>query len=247
MSECGSERGAPLGVPVVPLVKMTSFGSAPGLGGGDGSPSAISVSRVDASGASLHAVTVPRRTSLAATASAYSLSCTSSSTPSRRTTSASCASPKSVFSNTIRVPLLAAANNASRNPRWLRATIADAISGAKAPASPRVCHRVRPRVDVGESQRAAVVGQRDTVTVADRGYAHRRSDRAVVAHRARYPAEVAQGYWAQTAGSRQLPERPTFVTTRTGSPVADRRCGPSRLSGQPGRPRRRRYNPPANA
>lgn len=60
---------------------------------------------------------------------------------------------------------------------------ADTVSGPKALAAPGVGHCVRACFEVGKSQRAAVVDQRDSVTVTERRHADRRSDWAVGTHR----------------------------------------------------------------
>ena len=54
-SERGSERGAPLGVPVVPLVRIVIRGHASGLGGARRSPPSISASSVSSPGSSAQA------------------------------------------------------------------------------------------------------------------------------------------------------------------------------------------------
>ncbi|MBV8997980.1 MAG: AMP-binding protein, partial [Solirubrobacterales bacterium] len=58
--ERGSERGAPLGVPVVPLVRIVIFGHSSGLGGPLVSPPSIRASSVSSPGSSAHARNRPR-------------------------------------------------------------------------------------------------------------------------------------------------------------------------------------------
>ena len=61
-SECGSARGAPLGVPVVPLVRIVIRGHESGLGGAAVSPASISASSVSSPGlVRPGAVASPRR------------------------------------------------------------------------------------------------------------------------------------------------------------------------------------------
>src|SRR5947209_5667154 len=52
-NERGSERGAPFGVPVVPLVRIVIFGHSAGLGGSVVSPPSISASSVSSQGSRL--------------------------------------------------------------------------------------------------------------------------------------------------------------------------------------------------
>ena len=54
-SDFGLSRGAPFGVPVVPLVRTMTFDSSAGSGGGESSPAAISASTVSSPGSSVQA------------------------------------------------------------------------------------------------------------------------------------------------------------------------------------------------
>ena len=74
-SERGSERGAPFGVPVVPLVRIVIRGDSAGFGGGLRSAPSISASSVSSPGSSAHARKRPRGgSSIPLSVSAYSSS-----------------------------------------------------------------------------------------------------------------------------------------------------------------------------
>ena len=114
-------RGAPFGVPVVPLVSSTSFCFDDGRGGRPVSPDSISELSVSSLGSpSCQATYLPAGTSTLSATSANSSSWISALTPSRSQTSLSWGPAKSVLSSRVGAPSLAPAKMASQSPRWLR-------------------------------------------------------------------------------------------------------------------------------
>ncbi len=146
-ADCSGEtlsRGAPFGVPVVPLVRMTVPPGRAGAGRSPAGCAAIRPSIVTApDGTGSDSSTQVRMRGIApgtaASSGRNSLSSSSAPTCSLATTSASCGPANPVFISTTRAPSLPAASSASTMPRWSRHSTATVLPAAMpAAASPRV-------------------------------------------------------------------------------------------------------------
>ena len=124
--DCGELRLAPLGVPVVPEVRMIALPISSGGTGASFEPFSISSSRVGSSRSS-ESCQPMKRLRRSAASDSRSVNSSSNTIPtgfSRLTTSVSCGPANAVFRYSAWAPSLAIATVASMKPRWLRHMIA---------------------------------------------------------------------------------------------------------------------------
>ena len=165
-------RGAPLGVPVVPLVSNTRPPASRGAGTGRSSLLAISSSSVGTPSAGRSVTQASARGISAGRPSASSVnssSCTNAETPSRAATSTSAGRANPVFISSSLAPSLPAASIVSTAPRWSRASKAITEPGADTAVGERPGQGVGAQVELVEGQRTQLVDQAERLVVARRG------------------------------------------------------------------------------